>query len=190
VEAAVGGAAYVHFATHGQYSGYDVMRSHLVLAGGGRLNLARVVSPEFDLSRTRLVVLSACDSGLSEAARTPDEFLGLPGGFLEGGAAGVVSALWSINDASTARLFETFYRAHLGGDMPVAAALREAQRSLRDATVESLGLAQIWEAAYLASVEDSPDPHAYGMMRWCRANPQARPCASPYHWAAFVFNGG
>lgn len=190
VEAAVGGAAYLHFATHGRYSSYDVMRSHLVLAGGGRLNLARVVSPEFDLSKTRLVVLAACDSGLREASRTPDEFLGLPGGFIEGGAAGVVSALWSINDASTARLFATFYRSHLDDGLPVAVALREAQRSLRDATVESLGLAQTWEAAYLASIGDAPDPHAYGMMRWCRANPQARPYASPYHWAAFVFNGG
>lgn len=190
VESAVGDAAYLHFATHGHYSGYDVMRSHLVLARGGRLNLARIVSPDFDLSKTLLVVLSACDSGLSEAARTPDEFLGLAGGFLEGGAAGVVSALWSINDASTAHLFEIFYRQHLDRQLPVAAAMREAQTRLRDATVESLGLAQAWEAAYLASIEDAPDPHAYGMMRWCRANPQARPYASPYHWAAFVFNGG
>jgi CHAT domain-containing protein len=190
VTAAIGGRSHVHFATHGRYHGYDLMRSHLVLAADTKLTLARVVSPLIDLSHALLVVLSACDSGLSEASRTPDEFLGMPGGFLEGGAAGVLSALWSINDASSALLLDVFYRLHLDGGMPVAGALRGAQRWLRDATVEELGLAQRWEAAYRASLPDAPDAGAYGMMRWCRANPQARPYASPYFWAAFVFNGG
>jgi CHAT domain-containing protein len=68
-------------------------RSELTLAGQTRLSLARIISPEVDFLALRLVVLSACETGLIEFEQAPDEFLGLPAGFLEAGAPGVVSTL-------------------------------------------------------------------------------------------------
>ena len=184
---AVAGTSYIHFATHGLYDWRDPMRSYLALAGGSRLTLGRVVSPEFDLSASYLVVLSACESGFTEFQRAPDEFLGLAAAFMEGGAAGVLTALWSINDLSTALLFEEFYRRHFGGRVDVATALRDAQLWLRGRTAAELRLAERWEALYNTS--DAPDAYAYRMMRYWRANPSAVPYASPYYWGAFTYHG-
>ena len=187
VVAAVRGSTYLHFATHGTYDWRDVMRSHLSLAQSSRLTLGRVTSTDFDLDSARLVVLSACETGFTEFQRAPDEFLGLPAGFMEGGAPGIVSALWSINDLSTALLFEEFYRRHLGQGEDVATALGGAQRWLRDSTAQDLHLADRWQQMH--DSEDVPNPYAYRMMRYYRANPTTIPYAAPYYWAAFTFYG-
>tara|TARA_R110001592_G_scaffold363372_2_gene686285 strand:- start:158997 stop:162929 length:3933 start_codon:yes stop_codon:yes gene_type:complete len=187
VAAAVGHATYLHFASHGLYDWQDIMRSHLLLAGGSRLTLSRVMSADFDLGAARLVVLSACETGLSEIRRAPDEFIGLPAGFMEGGAPGVVSTLWSINDLSTALLFEEFYRHHIDADQDLANALRRAQLWLRDSTAEELGLGDLWQKVYETS--DPTSGYAYRMMRYYRANPGVTPYAAPYYWAAFSFTG-
>jgi CHAT domain-containing protein len=44
-----------------------------------------------------LVVLSACETGLYDINRSPDEFIGLPGTFMALGAAGVVGTLWPVD---------------------------------------------------------------------------------------------
>ncbi|HEX9945266.1 MAG TPA: CHAT domain-containing protein [Thermoanaerobaculia bacterium] len=179
--------SYLHFACHGRYDWRDVARSELTLAGGARLTLAKVISPEVDLTRTRLVVLSACETGLIEFERAPDESLGLPAAFLEGGAPGVVSTLWAVNDVSMALLVEELYRRHREQGQEIAAALRGAQLWLRDGTAAELGLADRWREVYGAS--DPPDPAAYRLMRYFRANPGLKPFNSPYHWAAPTFTG-
>jgi CHAT domain-containing protein len=58
-----------------------------------------------------------------------DELLGLARAFLGSGAASLVVSLWLVNDASTARLMEEFYRGLRAGQSG-AAALRAAQRAL------------------------------------------------------------
>lgn len=184
---AVAARSYLHFACHGRYDWHDVARSELTLAGGSRLTLGRVVSPEVDLTRARLVVLSACETGLIELERAPDESLGLPAAFLEGGAPGVVSTLWAINDFSTALLIGELYRRHREQGQGIAAALRGAQLWLRDGTAAEFGLADHWREVYEAS--DPPDPLAFRLMRYFRANSQLRPFSSPYYWAAPTFTG-
>ena len=46
------------------------------------------------LSSCRLAVASACQPGHYATADTPDEFTGLPAGFLQAGAACAVASLW------------------------------------------------------------------------------------------------
>ena len=58
----------------------------------------------------RVVILSACESGVGEVA-TGDDFLGLQRSFYLGGASTVVSSLWTVDDRGTAEFMKYFYKA-------------------------------------------------------------------------------
>jgi CHAT domain-containing protein len=113
VMAALKGRSYWHFATHGTFSWEDARRSGLYMAGAELLTMGRLLDAG-GLGRPRLVVLSACETGLYDIARNPDEFIGLPGTFTALGAAGVLGTLWPVNDTATALLIAKFYELHMG----------------------------------------------------------------------------
>jgi CHAT domain-containing protein len=69
------------------------------------------------MGRPRLVVLSACETGLYGIDRDPDEFIGLPGTFTALGAAGVLGTLWPVADTATALLIARFYDLHMSGKL-------------------------------------------------------------------------
>jgi CHAT domain-containing protein len=137
-----------------------------------------------DLSTAQLVTLSACETGITDVQRNPEEFLGLPAGFIQAGAAGVVSSLWPVDDRCTSLLMEQFYKNYLQQNMPPSTALRLAQFWLRDLTRTELGEyygsflrmtatdAQIAQAEILLG--GAPDENLY---------------ESPFYWAAFTYNG-
>ena len=103
------GWTYLHFSCHGFYNWQDVMNSGLVLANHDILTLSEIISG-INLGTARLVTLSACETGMTDIQQSPDEFIGLPTGFLQAGAAGVISTLWAVNDAATSLLIKHFYR--------------------------------------------------------------------------------
>ena len=76
----------LHFCCHGAADPQDPVRSGLHLADDERITAADVMSQHI---ASRLVVLSACESGIV-GRDLPDEVIGLPTAFLEAGAAGVV----------------------------------------------------------------------------------------------------
>ncbi|MBN1550993.1 CHAT domain-containing protein [bacterium] len=84
-----------------------------------------------NLVKTRLVVLSACESGIVSIERLPDEYIGLPSGFLAAGARTVVCSLWKVDDESTCELMKQFYNNLLTKGQSTAAALRNAQLTVR-----------------------------------------------------------
>ena len=78
----------------------------------------------------RLVVLSACQTGTGTP--TPGEGMrGLSWSFFHAGAHRVIASLWKVGDQPTALLMEHFYAALLQDRQSPAAALRQAQNSLR-----------------------------------------------------------
>jgi len=78
----------------------------------------------------RLAVLSACETGIP-GLLLPDEVVSLSAGLLNAGFAGIISSLWSVNDASTALFMFKFYDSwRVGGMIPIDA-LRETQRWMR-----------------------------------------------------------
>ena len=171
----VPGRQYVHFSCHGIYEWRDSTQSGLKLAGGQILTLSTIVA-DLDLSASRLITLSACDTGITDITQSPDEYLGLPAGFLQAGTAGVVSTLWQVSDLSTRLLMERFYKNLIGqADQAIrspSSALCEAQRWLSRISKEELCKLDPDLANTLALV-----------------NPDDKPFASPCYWAAFSFAG-
>lgn len=123
-------AATLHLSCHGYFAWGDPMASGPILHDG-RLTLAEIIGT-LNLEACRLVTLSACETGITDVSQSPDEYIGLPAGFMQAGAPAVVSSLWTVDDRSTALLMERFYRNHLEKGMSYPAALREAQLWLRD----------------------------------------------------------
>ncbi|MGJ5199632.1 CHAT domain-containing protein [Bradyrhizobium sp. HKCCYLRH1030] len=133
---AINGRSYWHFAGHGSFNWMDASAAGLLLKNEV-LSVASL-SQAPALGTPRLVVLSACETGLHDAVRTPDEFSGLPAAFLRIGAVGVISTLWPVNDISTAFLMAKFYDLHRKQSVPPARALQLAQDWIRQATLQDL----------------------------------------------------
>ena len=181
------GATHLHLACHGGFDLNEPLDSALYLSGGDRLTLRDLLDGDLDLSSQRLAVLSACQTGITEFERVPDEVIGLPAGFLQAGVPGVVATLWPVNDRSTAVLVAEFYRLLLAERQDPATALRRARGHLRDATAREL--AEWFERRYddsggtdLAAYEAAADLRS-------RPDPADRPYADPVYWAGFVYSG-
>jgi len=122
--------AVVHFATHGLVDAQAPLFSSLVTAPAegraSRLSLYEVVDLRI---KSRLVILSACETDLGQA-RGGDEIIGLTRTFLQAGADSVVSSLWQVDDTATALLMATLHmNLRAGESAPVA--LRHAQLATR-----------------------------------------------------------
>jgi len=203
VLAALPGTTHLHFACHGAFDPAQPLDSRLVLARGEEVTLRDLLDGGLDLSAARLVVLSACQTGLVEYRQVPDEAVGLPAGLMQAGVPGVVSTLWPVADVSTAVLMARFQQYlweracsldlvegrslnQVEGCAPVEA-LRAAQRWLREATAEDMDLAGWCQARFRAS--GGRDRDAYRAMRYWRTHPDEIPFAHPYYWAGFTYTG-
>ncbi len=120
------GADVMHLACHGQFRPDNPLFSSVRLADDW---LTVRDAYGLDLDRNTLVVLSACETGISSVA-PGDELIGLARGFFSAGAASLLVSLWTVDDESTAKLMTCFYQHLQGGDRP-AAALRQAQIELK-----------------------------------------------------------
>lgn len=112
-----------------------LLRSGLALAGANRGPgagddgvLTAFEISHLDLWGTRLVVLSACDTGVGEV-RNGDGVYGLRRAFVLAGAESQVMSLWPVSDRSTRDLMAGYYQRLTGGEGR-GAALRESQLQL------------------------------------------------------------
>jgi CHAT domain-containing protein len=127
--------AVLHFATHAVARRDSPEQSALFLSGyapDGSLRAdSRLTANEITRSglHADLVVLSGCSTGNGSELRG-EGVLGLTYGFLANGSRSVVAALWPIEDASTARFMNEFYRAYRASGR-AADALRTAQLRTR-----------------------------------------------------------
>jgi CHAT domain-containing protein len=117
-------ADVLHLACHGQFRPDNPLFSSLRLSDGW-LTVRDAYS--LDLS-CGLVVLSACETGVSAVA-PGDELIGLARGFFSAGAPSLLVSSWTVDDESTVALMTSFYTRLRAGDRP-AAALRHAQLEL------------------------------------------------------------
>jgi CHAT domain-containing protein len=131
----------VHFATHTLIDTERPELSAIILSlvnarGDPQPGLLRL----HDIYNLRLpvdlVVLSACQTALGRAVKG-EGLVGLSRGFMYAGAPRVVVSLWKVDDQATSVLMHRFYEEMLRGGLAPAAALRAAQRRMRDDPVWS-----------------------------------------------------
>ncbi|MDZ4804709.1 MAG: CHAT domain-containing protein [Candidatus Eisenbacteria bacterium] len=118
-------ASILHVATHGMF------RTDRPNLSGVRLSDRWVYGYEVarGMMRARLVVLSACVTGLS-AAWAGGDWMGLARSFLTAGARRVLVGLWDVDDDATRQLMGHFYRFLINeGHLP-AEALARAQAEM------------------------------------------------------------
>ncbi|MFH0893737.1 MAG: CHAT domain-containing tetratricopeptide repeat protein [Bacteroidota bacterium] len=119
-----------------------LLRSGLVMAGGNRtwvggsmpagiddgILTAYEVSL-LDLSKTELVVLSACETGLGDINDSEGVY-GLQRAFKMAGVRYIIYTLWEIRDEVTVEFMDVFYSQWMGGK-EIHTAFRAAQEAMR-----------------------------------------------------------
>ncbi len=137
----------LHLATHGAYeansTGDSYLKSKLLLAGAGDEEtftledyaiyedgyLTAYEVTQMELKNTKLVVLSACETGLGDV-QSGDGVWGLQRAFQIAGAGNVLSSLWAISDDATAVFMESFYKAYYS-KMPIKTSYQTAMKETR-----------------------------------------------------------
>lgn len=128
----VNAPSVLHIATHGEFDNrktFDAyLKSKLILAGAGDTDefsfldygkyedgslLAYEVT-QMNLTNTKLVVLSACETGLGEV-QSGEGVWGLLRAFQLAGSQNVMGSLWKISDEATVTFMEAFYKSYLSG---------------------------------------------------------------------------
>ncbi|QYS89626.1 CHAT domain-containing protein [Flavobacterium davisii] len=83
-----------------------------------------------DLSNCKLVVLSACETGLGQINGSEGVF-GLQRAFKMAGVQNIIMSLWKVPDVQTAELFGIFYAACFNGKS-IQEAFNEAQNKMKE----------------------------------------------------------
>jgi len=119
-----------------------LLRSGLLLSGGnhawtnkpvngvesGILTAEKIAG--MNLLGTKLVVMSACQTGLGDVKNSEGVF-GLQRAFKLAGAETLVMSLWEVSDTVTAKLMSIFYQELLLSGKSRKEAFKEAQRQIR-----------------------------------------------------------
>jgi len=126
-------ADVVHLATHAVTDSSSPLLSKLLLAMGrdemNHSSSAYITAADIfqmKLDRTRLVVLSACQTGVEKTYRG-EGAIGLARPFMAAGVPLVVASLWPVESEATANLMISFHRHRKHGHISTVEALRRAQ---------------------------------------------------------------
>jgi CHAT domain-containing protein/tetratricopeptide (TPR) repeat protein len=133
------GGANVAEATAGIRTASPLLRSGLALAGANRRDggggedgiLTALEASGLDLWGTRLVVLSACDTGLGEV-RAGEGVYGLRRALVLAGSETQVMSLWAVDDRATRELMVAYYKQLLSGAGRAEAMRRVQLAMLKD----------------------------------------------------------
>ncbi len=125
----------LHFATHGVFNNDQPGLSGIMLsmfdgrgeAQDGFLRLHDIYNLNLP---AELVVLSACNTALGKSIKG-EGLVGIVRGFMYAGAKRVVASHWKVDDEATGELMARFYQAMFRENQSPAAALRQAQLSIR-----------------------------------------------------------
>ncbi len=165
----------LHIATHGSFNPKTINASYLLLGNGDKLPITEIANLT-TLNDKHLVVLSACETGLSGNSPDGTEISGISSYFLRRGAKSVMASLWLVNDPATALFMQQFYQ-HLKSGKTKAQALQLSQFSLMS------GKDSQNTPIVRGGLEVEPIAGAKSNV------PIATDYAHPYYWAPFILIG-
>lgn len=116
--------SHLHFATHATVH-TDTPHLSAVQLGKGELTALDITNLNLN---ARLVTLSACSSNIGQGG-SGDEWVSLARAFFYAGARALVASLWQVDDESTTKLMDVFYKGLSKGET-ISEALRSAQLEL------------------------------------------------------------
>jgi CHAT domain-containing protein/uncharacterized protein HemY len=172
----------LHLATHGVFDSTSPEKSYILMGDGNPLT-PTMISSLIELNDIHLVVLSACQTALATSSNQNEpqdgvEINTLAYEFMNRGAKSVMASLWKVDDPSTAKLMQLFYKNLAAGKMTKSEALRQAQLSMLKGdnyTVENGDK----RGAYVDREEEE-----------LPRNEQRKSSYShPYYWAPFILIG-
>lgn len=119
----------LHLATHGVYNKSDPLRSALYFSDGkGASSMLTASDLLVKPVRARLIVLSACESGIGQV-QADNDILGLPRSFFISGAHSVLSSLWPVSDLATSQFMGDFHlHSNLGAGPALGMAVNKARQ--------------------------------------------------------------
>lgn len=155
-----------------------LLRSGLALAGANRLKsgdddgiLTAMEAAGLDLWGTKLVVLSACETGLGDV-QNGEGVYGLRRALVLAGSETQVMSLWPVSDKATRDLMIEYYRALQNGEGRTAA-LRNVQLKMLNRQKQE-GAPARGQGVKKNADKTSPPPPSY---------------SHPYYWASFIQSG-
>jgi CHAT domain-containing protein/tetratricopeptide (TPR) repeat protein len=184
----------LHFSCHGAFDSDSPLDSALSIAAGEHLT-AREIIEQMPLD-CDLVVLSACESGLSKVHRG-DEVYGLLRAFLCAGAKVVIATLWRV-DERVAALFAHHFYDRLAQGATYAEALHTTQLYLQTVTRQEAlsALQQVVSSVRPQATPSLAGAHPAGpaedgalathLLALMAGDPAEPLFADPSHWAAFI----
>lgn len=183
-----------HFSCHGTANLTNPLNSGLLMHDG-LLTLKDIFALNLaENDGLRLVILSACETGLS-GFENADEAISLPTGLIQGGAAAVIASLWSVSDLSTMILLTRFYDFWRTEGLEISQALRYAQQWVRDTENQQkydylkVTFQKLVDIQRMSKQEVDELLRSFLLQYIYSDGPQARSFAHPFHWAAFTYVG-
>jgi CHAT domain-containing protein len=155
----------VHIASHFKFSPGNETQNKLLLGDGTTMSLSDIRKEGKLFDGVKLLVLSACQTGMGGNGEEIDGFARLA---RQCGAGTVIASLWSVDDESTKELMVKFYSI-----------LNEGKVTSK---YEALRLAQL----ELAGLEDLIDKSKGGKQA---ASGKKTAYSQPYYWAPFIMMG-
>ena len=166
----------IHLATHGFLDSKRPLNSYLLMPFDDKNDGQLTVDEIFDLNlKSKLVVLSACETGLGLLS-TGDELIGLSRAFMYAGTPAIIVSLWKVEDASTALLMTKLHQYYSAG-YNLQNALTFAQRDLInnnfEVSVERGESDIVWDKTLKYEIESGNKSKA----------------KNPFFWAPFILIG-
>jgi CHAT domain-containing protein/Tfp pilus assembly protein PilF len=184
----------LHFATHGYFDISTKEKSFLLFGGktaNGQPQVATLADiANWSLFNVDLVVLSACETGISDRLGNKRlgegiEVLGLGYQFQQSGAKATISSLWRVDDWGTQVLMSAFYKQLSQGNISTIGALQQAQIVLIRS--DKPALTQLNRGRFINLSQVTP-VETKGTSRPIWNNPE-KPLSHPYYWAPFILIG-
>ncbi|MGP1385348.1 MAG: CHAT domain-containing protein, partial [Thainema sp.] len=165
----------VHFATHAQFVSGFPHESFILFGNGERVTLRDI--GEWSLPNAELVVLSACETAVSEGLGNGEEILGFGYQMQRIGVEAAIASLWSVSDGGTQVLMNEFYNA-LNQGMGKAEALQLAQSALVTGEFTAVGNTRGDDGRIVAISTATGLPTSV-----------SNNLDHPYYWAPFILIG-